>query len=137
MYNNQYNFVSFLFLNPYKNDKNKIKFVLQGINHKDEYDSSLIILLPVVSMTKKPTFYARIGKRMFTGNEEKNPFDEVIITGLGNATKIAIGAASIMEKEDIGQIVKVQTAYFSSDRINRRIPKITIVLKKHPDFVAN
>ncbi|ETW42623.1 hypothetical protein PFNF135_02896 [Plasmodium falciparum NF135/5.C10] len=47
MYNNQYNFVSFLFLNPYKNDKNKIKFVLQGINHKDEYDSSLIILLPV------------------------------------------------------------------------------------------
>ncbi|ETW56804.1 hypothetical protein PFUGPA_01270 [Plasmodium falciparum Palo Alto/Uganda] len=31
----------------YKNDKNKIKFVLQGINHKDEYDSSLIILLPV------------------------------------------------------------------------------------------
>ncbi|CRG99614.1 DNA/RNA-binding protein Alba 3, putative [Plasmodium relictum] len=90
-----------------------------------------------VSMTKKPTFYARIGKRMFTGNEEKNPFDEVIITGLGSATKIAIGAASIMEKEDIGQITKVQTAYFSSDRINRRIPKITIVLKRHPDFVAN
>ncbi|SOV77050.1 conserved Plasmodium protein, unknown function [Plasmodium sp. gorilla clade G3] len=31
----------------YKNDKKKIKFVLQGINHKDEYDSSLIVLLPV------------------------------------------------------------------------------------------
>ncbi|SBS99912.1 DNA/RNA-binding protein Alba 3, putative (ALBA3) [Plasmodium malariae] len=94
-------------------------------------------MLKSVSMTKKPTFYARIGKRMFTGNEEKNPFDEVIITGLGSATKIAIGAASIMEKEDIGQIIKIQTAYFSSDRINRRIPKITIVLRKHPDFVAS
>lgn len=58
-------------------------------------------------MTKKPTFYARIGKRMFTGNEEKNPFDEVIITGLGSATKIAIGAASIMEKEDIGMFISI------------------------------
>ncbi|VWU50837.1 DNA/RNA-binding protein Alba 3 [Hepatocystis sp. ex Piliocolobus tephrosceles] len=90
-----------------------------------------------VSVSKGPTFYAKIGRRMFTGSEQKNPFDEVIITGLGSATKIAIGAASIMEKEYSGKIIKVQTAYFSSDRINRKIPKITIILKKHPDFVPN
>ncbi|CRG96917.1 DNA/RNA-binding protein Alba 3, putative [Plasmodium gallinaceum] len=72
-----------------------------------------------VSMTKKPTFYARIGKRMFTGNEEKNPFDEVIITGLGSATKIAIGAASIMEKEDIGCIYHSMICNCTKRKIKR------------------
>lgn len=90
-----------------------------------------------VSLAKKPIFYARIGKRMFTGNEEKSPFEEVIITGLGSATKIAIGVASIMEKEYIGLIKRVTTTYFSSDRIKRRVPKITIVMRRHPDFIAS
>eukprot|EP00914_Ancora_sagittata_P023684 GHVO01046716.1.p2 GENE.GHVO01046716.1~~GHVO01046716.1.p2 ORF type:complete len:129 (-),score=22.46 GHVO01046716.1:117-464(-) len=86
-----------------------------------------------VSLDKLPTFYARIGRRMFGGSADKPPFDEVVITGLGMATKTAIGAASIIERENIAFIGKVETAYFSSTRSKRRIPKITITLAKNPE----
>jgi len=87
-----------------------------------------------VSLEKTPTFYARIGRRMLSGSADKPSFDEVIITGLGMATKTAIGAASIMEREQAAVIKKVETCIHASNRgAKRRIPKITITLLKNMD----
>jgi len=83
-----------------------------------------------VSVEKTPHFYARLGKRMLMTSEEG-----VIVTGLGNATNVAIGAASIMEREDVATITKVETAYFTSNRAKRRLPKITITLLRNPKLL--
>jgi len=86
-----------------------------------------------VSGDKTPTFYARIGARMLSGSpDDKQFFEEIIITGLGIATKTAIGAASIMEREQSGVIKRVETCVHASNRgAKRRIPKITITLLKN------
>eukprot|EP00923_Selenidium_pygospionis_P052003 GHVN01090019.1.p1 GENE.GHVN01090019.1~~GHVN01090019.1.p1 ORF type:complete len:135 (+),score=13.29 GHVN01090019.1:50-454(+) len=86
-----------------------------------------------VSLDKTPTFYAKIGERMLKGSPERPALEEVIVTGLGMATKTAIGAASIMERNETGTIYKVQTSYPTSTRGKWRVPKITITLHKNPD----
>lgn len=59
---------------------------------------------------------------------------QVIITGLGMATKTAIGAASIMERDKQGFIKSIETSYFASTRGGgRRLPKVTITVAKNPD----
>lgn len=86
-----------------------------------------------VSLEKKPGFYARIGERMLTGLPGKPKFDEVVIAGLGMATKTAIGAASILEKSNTAVIKSIQTSYPTSTRDKRRVAKIAITLVRHPD----
>eukprot|EP00918_Siedleckia_nematoides_P083427 GHVU01182887.1.p4 GENE.GHVU01182887.1~~GHVU01182887.1.p4 ORF type:complete len:101 (+),score=24.53 GHVU01182887.1:808-1110(+) len=71
---------------------------------------------------------------MFGGYNEKPAFDEIVITGLGTATKTAIGAASMLEREKEAVITKIETCYHSSLRGTRkRLPKITITVIRHPD----
>lgn len=60
-------------------------------------------------------------------------FLQVVITGLGMATKTAIGAASIMERDQQAFIKIIETSYFSSARGPRRLPKITIIMVKNPN----
>ncbi|PFH37500.1 alba 2 [Besnoitia besnoiti] len=89
----------------------------------------------LVSMDKIPGFYARIGKRMLVGRDDKPPCDEVIITGLGMATKTAIGAASLLQRDNSATITKVETSYFPSTRTSlKMVPKITIICTKTPEF---
>ncbi|CBZ55731.1 conserved hypothetical protein [Neospora caninum Liverpool] len=89
----------------------------------------------LVSMDKIPGFYARIGKRMLVGRDDKPACDEVIITGLGMATKTAIGAASLLQRDNSATITKVETSYFPSTRTAlKMVPKITIVCTKTPEF---
>lgn len=49
------------------------------------------------------------------------------------ATKTAIGAASIMERDQQAFIKRIETSYFSSSRGPRRLPKVTITMLKNPD----
>lgn len=88
-----------------------------------------------VSMDKSPSFYARIGERMLKGSREKPAYNEVVITGLGMATKTAIGAASVMEKNNAATIKHVETSHPTSTRGKRRVPKLTITLLKTPEEV--
>lgn len=86
-----------------------------------------------VSMDKTPSFYARIGERMLKGSPDKPAYDEVIVTGLGMATKTAIGAVSILERNNAATVQNIETSYPASTRGKRHVPKVTILLKKNPD----
>lgn len=89
----------------------------------------------LVSMDKIPGFYARIGKRMLVGRDDNPPCNQVTITGLGMATKTAIGAASLLQRDNSATITKVETSYFPSTRTAlKMVPKITIVCTKTPEF---
>lgn len=101
---------------------------------KDERHSNSI----QVCLERTPAFYARIGRRMLHGSPESNKptFDEVVVTGLGTATKIAVGAASLMEKDQQAFIKKIETSFFASSRGPRRLPKITVTLLKNPNAPA-
>ncbi|KAL8425182.1 hypothetical protein Efla_007528 [Eimeria flavescens] len=89
----------------------------------------------LVSLERTPRFYARIGKRILMGREGKDAFDEFSVSGLGMATKVAIGTAALLQSEGCVTIEKVETAYFASAR-RKLVPKITIVCKKTKDFQA-
>ena len=91
-----------------------------------------------VSLDRAPLFFARIGRRMMHGSEdaadgEKPTFDEVVITGLGMATKTAVGAASCLERDQQAFTKRVETAYFASELSGRRLPKISITMVKNPN----
>eukprot|EP01070_Trichotokara_eunicae_P004086 Trichotokara_eunicae@DN3745_c0_g1_i1.p1 len=88
-----------------------------------------------VSLQKTPSFYARIARKMMTGGGDKEVFDHVIVTGLGMATKIAIGTAGRLEEEKAATVTKIETSYFQSSRTTaaRRIPKITLTLQRNPN----
>ncbi|XP_022589060.2 uncharacterized protein LOC34618178 [Cyclospora cayetanensis] len=89
----------------------------------------------LVSLERTPRFYARIGKRILMGREGKEAFDEFSVSGLGMATKVAIGTAALLQDEGCVTIEKVETAYFASAR-RKFVPKITILCKKTKDFMA-
>lgn len=59
---------------------------------------------------------------------------QVVITGLGMATRTAISTASLMEKDRQAFIKNIETSYFASTRgQSRRLPKVTITMVKNPD----
>lgn len=62
-------------------------------------------------------------------------FGVSVSSGLGMATKVAIGTAALLQAEGCVTIEKVETAYFASAR-RRLVPKITILCRKTADFVA-
>lgn len=51
------------------------------------------------------------------------------------ATKTAIGAASLLQRDNSATITKVETSYFPSTKTAlKMVPKITIVCRKTPEF---
>ena len=87
-----------------------------------------------VGVGRAPKFYSRLGANMLHGAGDRKPtHDEILITGLGLATRFAISAACIMERDNQGYISSIETSYFPSTRgVLRRVPKITIKMVKDP-----
>eukprot|EP00923_Selenidium_pygospionis_P022849 GHVN01039601.1.p1 GENE.GHVN01039601.1~~GHVN01039601.1.p1 ORF type:complete len:135 (+),score=29.20 GHVN01039601.1:60-464(+) len=103
------------------------------LSPSNETDDSRMVNSIQVSWEKPPNFYAKIGEKIMKGSEDKPAYDEVIMTGLGMATKIAIGAAAALETNGSATIMKIETSYPTSTRGRRRVPKVTITLTKNPD----
>lgn len=94
-----------------------------------------------VSLDRQPRFYARLARRMMLGDAENNAhdvgYDTVVLSGLGMAMKVAIGAASLLENEEAGVIRKVETCVLESSKNRRRVPKISILVEKGPNLAPS
>lgn len=91
-----------------------------------------------VSMSKSRGFYAGVAKRYLRGVDGEPPLDEITLTALGTAIASAAGVSYELENTNTAIIKKVETSYTDRDKQNtkavRNLPRITIVMKKHPDF---
>lgn len=91
-----------------------------------------------VTTNRSPSFYAKAAKGFFEGvetkdGEKKEPVNNLIISGLGDAINTAVQAALACEQEGLGKITKVETSYpdMQSRGITRGCSAITIKLKKN------
>mmetsp|Transcript_6238 Transcript_6238/g.14194 ORF Transcript_6238/g.14194 Transcript_6238/m.14194 type:complete len:308 (+) Transcript_6238:44-967(+) len=90
-----------------------------------------------VSTKKPPSFYTRAAATFLRGTRDKEPVDELWITGLGNAIDAAITVAARMEKDALCKIQAIRTNYIQIDRSSSpqisvhllRIPPVAIILQ--------
>jgi len=77
-------------------------------------------------------FYIRAATTFFKGTEGKEPVKELKITALGNAINAAVTVATRLEKDGLGQITKVQTAYpeMQNTRAGRSCAQVIIDVDK-------
>eukprot|EP00931_Biecheleriopsis_adriatica_P068971 TRINITY_DN42864_c0_g1_i1.p1 TRINITY_DN42864_c0_g1~~TRINITY_DN42864_c0_g1_i1.p1 ORF type:complete len:314 (+),score=71.35 TRINITY_DN42864_c0_g1_i1:88-1029(+) len=100
-----------------------------------------------VTNKKGAGFYSRAAKSFFKGMEAeeasdgkpaveaKAPVDELKISGLGEATNVAVAVAAKLDADGTAEISNVQTAYPEMTS-GRGCPQITISMKKVTKFVA-
>eukprot|EP01068_Selenidium_serpulae_P014649 Selendium_serpulae@DN6121_c0_g1_i15.p2 len=91
-----------------------------------------------VSMSKSRGFYAGVARRYLRGVDGKPPLDEITLTALGSAIASAAGVSHELQHTNTAIITKVETSYTDRDKqltkAGRNLPRITIVMKKHPEF---
>ncbi|EKX73579.1 conserved hypothetical protein [Theileria equi strain WA] len=86
----------------------------------------------IVSLSKNSSFYANIGVKLLNGTAEQSNYEEIFVTGLGTAIKVAIETAMMLSSRKIGVIKRIETSYYNSETIKRHIPKINIIVAKCP-----
>ncbi|BAM41534.1 uncharacterized protein TOT_030000797 [Theileria orientalis strain Shintoku] len=84
----------------------------------------------IVSLSKNSHFYANVGIKLLNGSSDQLSYDEIFVTGLGTAIKVAIETAMHLSNRKVGVIKKIETSYYNSDTIKKHIPKINIVVAK-------
>lgn len=91
-----------------------------------------------VSMLRSRAFYVGVARRYFRGYDGNEALTEVTLTALGTAISSAAGVSALLESTNTATIKKVETSYTDTDRqatrAGRNLPRITIVMFKHPDF---
>eukprot|EP00922_Rhytidocystis_sp_ex-Travisia-forbesii_P018047 GHVS01026878.1.p2 GENE.GHVS01026878.1~~GHVS01026878.1.p2 ORF type:complete len:146 (-),score=16.50 GHVS01026878.1:455-892(-) len=103
--------------------------------HKDNAEQSPDNAI-LVSLEKLPHFYCRLAKKLMTGRDGQPAHEQITLSGLGMAMKIAIGAASLLEAEGAADIKLIETCVFESSRNRRRLPKIVITMDRTAAFAA-
>eukprot|EP01066_Platyproteum_vivax_P009750 Platyproteum_vivax@DN4314_c0_g1_i1.p1 len=88
-----------------------------------------------ISNNRSRGVYVKAANRLFVGADEKEPLQEITLTGLGTAINSAVVIADTLEKQKLGLIKKVETSYHLSESTGRHVPKITFWVTKHPEFV--
>jgi len=85
-----------------------------------------------VTVSKGSGFYVRAARNFLEGNKEKDAVDEITISGLGNAINSAAVVASRLEKDGIGTITKVVTAYpdMTAGKSERGVAQLVITMSK-------
>eukprot|EP00746_Dinoflagellata_sp_MGD_P083642 gnl/MRDRNA2_/MRDRNA2_33276_c0_seq1.p1 gnl/MRDRNA2_/MRDRNA2_33276_c0~~gnl/MRDRNA2_/MRDRNA2_33276_c0_seq1.p1 ORF type:complete len:296 (+),score=77.86 gnl/MRDRNA2_/MRDRNA2_33276_c0_seq1:82-969(+) len=85
-----------------------------------------------VTVSKGSGFYVRAARNFLEGNKEKEAVDEITISGLGNAINSAAVVASRLEKDGIGTITKVSTAYpdMTAGKSERGVAQLVITMSK-------
>jgi len=101
-----------------------------------------------VSRKQPIRFYIRAAEAFFRGVcegtkkngdkiEKKEPVTELTISGLGNAINTAIACATNLERNELAEVVSVNTDYCivkgGGKGVDRRSPQIQIQLKRNPD----
>ncbi|EAN30803.1 Alba family protein [Theileria parva strain Muguga] len=84
----------------------------------------------IVSLSKNSSFYANIGIKLLNGANDHLSYDEIFVTGLGTAIKVAIETAMLLSNRKVGVIKKIETSYYNSDTVKKHIPKINIIVAK-------
>ncbi|XP_954782.1 uncharacterized protein TA03185 [Theileria annulata] len=98
----------------------------------------------IVSLSKNSSFYANIGNKLLNGANDHLSYDEIFVTGLGTAIKVAIETAMLLSNRKVGMlssfiyliyffvgvIKKIETSYYNSDTVKKHIPKINIIVAK-------
>lgn len=86
--------------------------------------------------TKKSTgFYVKSAKSFLAGLEDKDgnkrpPVSVLNISGLGDATSVAVSAATEIEREGLGSITQIKTSYLEMAGSQRGCPRIVITIKR-------
>lgn len=85
-----------------------------------------------VTVSKGSGFYVRAARNFLEGNKEKDAVDSIQISGLGNAITSAAVVASRLEKDGIGKITKVITAYpeMTAGKSERGVAQLVITMEK-------
>jgi len=85
-----------------------------------------------VTVSKGSGFYVRAARNFLEGSKEKEPVDSITVSGLGNAINSAAVVASRLEKDGIGKITKVVTAYpeMSAGKTERGVAQLVITMEK-------
>jgi len=93
-----------------------------------------------ISNARPRVFYAQVAKRFFGGSKDKEPVEELILTALGSAMNSAVAVSDSLVKNKVATITQVETSYYrpeegeARNRLIRNVPKLTIRMKKDPDF---
>lgn len=85
-----------------------------------------------VTVSKGSGFYVRAARNFLEGNKEKDAVDSITISGLGNAINSAALVASRLEKDGIGTVTKVVTAYpeMTAGKSDRGVAQLVITMEK-------
>lgn len=86
-----------------------------------------------VTNQKGVGFYIRSAISFLKGTDDKPAVDRLEVSALGNAINAAIAVAGRIEKDNIGKIEKIVTAYadVESRGQTRGIAQVKILLKKN------
>ena len=96
-----------------------------------------------VSRKQPIRFYMRAAEAFFRGtvktakSEAKPAVENMTISALGNAINTAIACATNLERNDLAEVVQIETNYTlvkgGGGNVNRRSPQIQIQMKRNPN----